>query len=362
MKKHFVIVMAAAAFLFADAVLLAGCSGGNGKDGIEIIDLAGYEDGGTLTDRMLDSMAQEIRVIELTAGEDLTVPVYPERIKFTEDRIYVLDNQGPRKWQMLAFDRNGKLVQKIGRQGRGPGEYFVISDFAVASDGSLWINDAGMGNMLHYSSNLEYVDTYPAPYDLENMEFPDNGEVLAQISHWDSSLVDIALTDTLFRIEGCKELLRYSHGPHPVYSFGDGSLCPTPDGYLHNHPIDPDVYLIDAGSGNITRHYRIDLGHDALTYDDIAGLGDDDMRYIEILKEHVYLSRILLLTDSLVIGQLAEYGEDVCFLADRKSRTVNKSSSGSMGILSDCRDGWLISKVIPENTENHYKLVLRKIQ
>ena len=65
MKKHFVIVMAAAAFLFADAVLLAGCSGGNGKDGIEIIDLAGYEDGGTLTDRMLDSMAQEIRVIEL---------------------------------------------------------------------------------------------------------------------------------------------------------------------------------------------------------------------------------------------------------------------------------------------------------
>ena len=348
MKKHFVIVMAAAAFLFADAVLLAGCSGGNGKDGIEIIDLAGYEDGGTLTDRMLDSMAQEIRVIELTAGEDLTVPVYPERIKFTEDRIYVLDNQGPRKWQMLAFDRNGKLVQKIGRQGRGPGEYFVISDFAVAPDGSLWINDAGMGNMLHYSSNLEYVDTYPAPYDLENMEFFDNGEVLAQISHWDSSLVDIALTDTLFRIEGRRELLRYSHAPHPVYSFGDGSLCPTPDGYLHNHPIDPDVYLLDAGSGNITRHYRIDLGHDALTYDDIAGLGDDDMRYIEILKEHVYLSRILLLTDSLVIGQLAEYGEDVCFLADRKSRTVYKGSSGSMGILSDCRDGWLISKVIPK--------------
>ena len=263
---------------------------------------------------------------------------------------------------MLAFDSDGRLLQKIGRQGRGPGEYFVISDFAVAPDGSLWINDAGMDNMLHYSSSLEYTDTYPMPYDIDNMEFLENGEVLVNVSQWDSTLIDIAVTDTMFRKDGRRELLRYSHGPHPVYGFGNGSLCPTSDGYLHNHPIDPDVYLIDAGSGSITRHYRLDLGHDALTYDDIAGLGDDDMRYIEIMKGHVYLSQILLLTDSLVIGQLMEYGESVYFLADRNSRTIYKSTSENMGILSDCRNGWLISKVIPEKTEDHYKLVLRKIQ
>lgn len=351
---------AAAIFLTAGMLFLSGCGG---KDnGIEIVDLSGYEDGGMLTDRMLDSMAQEIRVIELSAGEDLTVPVYPERVKFTADRIYVLDNQGPRKWQMLAFDSDGRLMQKIGRQGRGPGEYFVISDFAVAPDGSLWINDAGMDNMLHYSSSLEYTDTYPMPYDIDNMEFLENGKVLVNVSQWDSTLIDIAVTDTMFRKDGRRELLRYSHGPHPVYGFGNGSLCPTSDGYLHNHPIDPDVYLIDAGSGSITRHYRLDLGHDALTYDDIAGLGDDDMRFIEIMKGHVYLRRILLITDDLIIGQLREYGEDVYFLADRNSRTIYKSTSENMGILSDCRNGWLISKVIPEKTEDHYKLVLRKIQ
>ena len=72
---------AAAIFLTAGMLFLSGCGG---KDnGIEIVDLSGYENGGMLTDRMLDSMAQEIRVIELSAGEDLTVPVYPERVKFT---------------------------------------------------------------------------------------------------------------------------------------------------------------------------------------------------------------------------------------------------------------------------------------
>ena len=72
----------------------------------------------------------------------------------TEGRIYVLDNPEIRTFQMLAFDSDGKLIKRIGGPGRGPGEYFVLTDFAVAPDGSLWINDAGMDNMLHYSSSL----------------------------------------------------------------------------------------------------------------------------------------------------------------------------------------------------------------
>lgn len=357
---------AAAIFLTAGMLFLSGCGG---KDnGIEIVDLSGYEDGGMLTDRMLDSMAQEIRVIELSAGEDLTVPVYPERVKFTADRIYVLDNQGPRKWQMLAFDSDGRLMQKIGRQGRGPGEYFVISDFAVAPDGSLWINDAGMDNMLHYSSSLEYIDTYPMPYDIDNMEFLENGEVLVNVSQWDSTQIEIAVTDTMFRHDGRRELLRYSHSQRTgyVYTFGDGSLIRTQDGYLHCHPIDPDIYLIDDGTGEILRHYRVDFGPDALTHNDISSLGDNDDRYIEILCSSSYLYKIFTVTDRYILGQAMRKGEYPYFLADLDTETVywsnsDSSEEGMSGIL-DYRDGWLISTFLPDEPEAHYRLILRKFQ
>ena len=113
MKRH---MQPAAALLIAATALLGGCTGENSRSGIEVIDLYRYEDGGVLTDAMLDSLATETRVIGLMADGDLTIPANPVRIKFagdvtgsddparntgegegngegiTEGRIYVLDN------------------------------------------------------------------------------------------------------------------------------------------------------------------------------------------------------------------------------------------------------------------------------
>ena len=167
MKKNNYTLGTAAALLIAATALLGGCTGQNSRSGTEVIDLYRYEDGGALTDAVLDSLATETRVIGLVADGDLTIPANPIKVKFagdvtgsddparntgegegngegiTEGRIYVLDNPGIRTFQMLAFDSDGKLIKKIGGPGRGPGEYFVLTDFAVAPDGSLWINDAG---------------------------------------------------------------------------------------------------------------------------------------------------------------------------------------------------------------------------
>ena len=71
MKKH---TLPAAALLIAATALLGGCTGQNSRGGIEVIDLYRYEDGRTLTEAMLDSLATETRVIELVADDDLTIP------------------------------------------------------------------------------------------------------------------------------------------------------------------------------------------------------------------------------------------------------------------------------------------------
>ena len=77
MKRH---ILPAAALLIAATALLGGCTGQNNRSGIEVIDLYRYEDGGVLTDAMLDSLATETRVIGLVADGDLTIPANPVRI------------------------------------------------------------------------------------------------------------------------------------------------------------------------------------------------------------------------------------------------------------------------------------------
>ena len=71
MKKN---ILPAAALLITATALFGGCTGQNSRSGIEVIDLYRYEDGGALTDAMLDSLATETRVIGLVADGDLTIP------------------------------------------------------------------------------------------------------------------------------------------------------------------------------------------------------------------------------------------------------------------------------------------------
>lgn len=353
-------------FSIAAAILLLTCMAsvpgcGNKEDGVQVISLQEFRPGSPLTDGMLDAISEDTRTVELVAEGDITVPSDPQNIKLYKDRIFILDHTGVRSFQMLAFDTEGKLIKKIGASGRGPGEYFVITDFAVAPDGSLWINDAGTDNMLHFDSSLEYVGTYPAEYDTDCFEFLPNGDILANVSQWDTELVEIAVTDTVFSKERRRPVFNYRHEPHPLYGFGDGTLFKTGEGYIHNHPIDPDVYLLDSDNGNVLRHYRLDTGSETLTYDDLAGLGDDDIKYGKLMEEHTYLSKVFYMTDRHIIGTLMEKGECVYFMADLDSLTIHKNRSENMNPVSGYSDGWLISTVYPEKETDHYKLVLRKI-
>lgn len=58
--------------------------------------------------------------------------------KFANDRIYLYDqNQG-----ILIFSRSGKFLRKIGKRGRGPGEYVYGSTFTVDPEsGTVYLND-----------------------------------------------------------------------------------------------------------------------------------------------------------------------------------------------------------------------------
>ncbi len=61
------------------------------------------------------------------------------------DRVYVVDNGGvdDEKHRVVVFDADGNRVSEIGRRGAGPGEFNLPVDAAAASDGTLYVLDAG---------------------------------------------------------------------------------------------------------------------------------------------------------------------------------------------------------------------------
>lgn len=56
------------------------------------------------------------------------------------DNLYVLDRQSVR---VLVYDRTGRFIRQIGRQGEGPGELMAPVQLAIAGDGTVVVNDMG---------------------------------------------------------------------------------------------------------------------------------------------------------------------------------------------------------------------------
>jgi 6-bladed beta-propeller len=56
------------------------------------------------------------------------------------DNLYVLDRQSA---QVLVYDRTGRFVRQIGKQGQGPGELMVPLALTVGGDGTLIVSDIG---------------------------------------------------------------------------------------------------------------------------------------------------------------------------------------------------------------------------
>jgi hypothetical protein len=56
------------------------------------------------------------------------------------ENLYVLDRQSAR---VMVYDRTGRFLRQIGREGQGPGELMVPLSLAVAGDGTVIVSDLG---------------------------------------------------------------------------------------------------------------------------------------------------------------------------------------------------------------------------
>ncbi len=86
-------------------------------------------------------------------------------VDFTpEGDIAVLDLQ---KNCISLFSPEGEFIQRIGRQGSGPGEFLLPSGIAFFPDGGLVVSDGMAGKLIYFDSDLEYESDlagfFPSP-------------------------------------------------------------------------------------------------------------------------------------------------------------------------------------------------------
>ena len=81
-----------------------------------------------------------------------------------EGDIAVLDLQ---KSCISLFSPEGEFIERIGRQGSGPGEFQFPQGMAFFPDGGLVVSDAMGGKLIYFNSDLEYESDlagfFPAP-------------------------------------------------------------------------------------------------------------------------------------------------------------------------------------------------------
>ncbi len=76
-------------------------------------------------------------------------------IKISNNQIFILDKKNTKA--IYAFTVDGDFSFKLSRHGRGPGEYYEITDFFLEGD-KIEIYDSKMGKLITYNSKGDFVN------------------------------------------------------------------------------------------------------------------------------------------------------------------------------------------------------------
>lgn len=128
-------------------------------------------------------------------------------IQMTDSFIFVLDQKQP---VIFVFNQNGQFVNKIDRQGQGPGEYGWITQFYYNKHrNSISVcSAAGSCKIIEYNINGDFINEFYTNYFVGDLyQFPNGDYLLSRIGRTDKPKTALILCDSKGSIK--KEILSY---------------------------------------------------------------------------------------------------------------------------------------------------------
>ena len=115
------------------------------------------------------------------------------KVQMFDEHLYVLDRSVANS--LFVFDLDGKFIRRIGRIGRGPGEYARIADFTFDRDNKI-LYVLGDFRVIHkYRTDGTYIEQFNINVNQTNVhaiQYYDNA-LFAKVQPWNTSVDDCLL-------------------------------------------------------------------------------------------------------------------------------------------------------------------------
>lgn len=122
----------------------------------------------------LDSIVRNHKFTRLETSEECLVgEVY--KLSCRNEKYYILDRHLQKA--LFVFDEEGKFRNRIGRRGRGPGEFIEPTDFIV-SDSSVTVFGMFGHKLLYYNPDGTFIRSVRLPYSIYEIESGRDGSVI----------------------------------------------------------------------------------------------------------------------------------------------------------------------------------------
>lgn len=215
----------------------------------------------------LASIAKEVDIIPLESTEEAVIGGI-SKIEY-DDGLYFVEDQSSK--QVFVFDSLGGYLNKMWRQGRGPGEVSYPNKFALdKTNKTVWVID-NAETVKKYSYSGEYRET--TPWDNiheDDFYINDNGSVYCYTGKW-KNWKDGAGQDywrnELTIIDKENEKHRYIPVDTVLYSTDSQMTINTytpfsvlPESVTFHHTISNYIYSIDRQTDEVSAKYAIDFG------------------------------------------------------------------------------------------------------
>lgn len=230
------------------AFMLASCSAGTSSDVLEI----------DLLDIDMDTVAYSVFVdsieyIPLETTDECLVGEVTD-LALAGNHLFVFDAKQQEVW---SFDRSGKYVGRIGRQGEGPGEYVAIDQFEYdRRDSLLAVLTFEEGPCVqYYSLDGAYAKTVPLGMRADDFKLCKNGAFILSCAGKDDPSAGIYYADA----SGGKVRPLVTRNPdHLVYTTFTWELCSYNDVVCFMSPVfDNSVYHWQGDSLQLAYPFRM---------------------------------------------------------------------------------------------------------
>ena len=122
----------------------------------------------------LDSIVRNHKFPLLETSEECLVgEVY--KLSCRNEKYYILNRHLQKA--LFVFDEEGKFRNRIGRRGRGPGEFIEPTDFIV-SDSTVTVFDMFGHKLLYYNPDGTFIRSVRLPYSIYEIESGRDGSVI----------------------------------------------------------------------------------------------------------------------------------------------------------------------------------------